>query len=75
VGNTNNHGFVAVDRVKVQAKLTTSLSEWVLSDSVPESVLGIGWAGPDLTGDEVNFVDVLGYQMVDHVPELSRETG
>jgi len=41
MSNASDHRFVAVDSIKVFAELTACVSEWMLRDSVPESVFGI----------------------------------
>lgn len=74
VRNSSGQSFMAVDGIKVQAELTTSLTERVLGNSVPESVLSTGWTEAYLAGDDVDFVDALCYHVVDVVSHLSRKT-
>lgn len=62
-----------MNRVEFLAKLTTRLFERVFGDRLPEYGLSVPEVAPDLTSDDVGFFDVVCYEVVDSVPQLSRE--
>jgi len=57
-----------MDRSEFQAELTTSLAERVFGDCVPETVFSARGTEPDLAADDVGFVDVFRYEMIDIIP-------
>lgn len=70
-----------MDGIKVLAKLTTSLAEWIFGDVNPETLSGFdflvedGGIGMvcgvvDLVSDDGDLVDLLGYEVEDAVSQF-----
>lgn len=85
-GDFGDEGAVAVNGIKVVAKLATCLAEWVFGDSAPEALSGFdffvedGGIGMvcgvmDLASDDGDLVEILGHEMVDAVSQFRWHAG
>jgi hypothetical protein len=66
----SSHDTLTMNGTEFLPKLTTSLAEWVSGKSVPESALSAGCSEPEFVSDDVGFIDVVRYEVVDGVPQL-----